>query len=319
MKCVLFASLVFANAAPTWEQYKQSFGKVYNGDEDDSHRQTFEAQMDVMATHNARYADGQETWFMAVNQFSDMTEEQFVDTMLNFKPEQSILNQTDIPVFEEVHNGPELGDKQWTVSPVKDQGNCGSCWAFGGVAGMEGSAKKDLGRSDILSEQYVMDCTSGSSACNGGRADSAYPKLYGKELYTSASYPYTARGGSCHTGTDSGLRISSFTRSFPQSGSDSQLASALDSNPLVVAVGASSWSSYGGGVYSDSSSCSLNHQVYATGYDSSSIKVKNSWGQSWGESGYIRLARSTTGCGTSGIRADGGFYPTMGSSADVAV
>merc|ERR1712176_1024200 len=64
------------------------------------------------------------------------------------------------------------------------------------------------------------------------------------------------------SGTDSGLRISSFTRSFPSSGSDSQLASALDSNPLVVAVGASSWSSYGGGVYRGSTSCGLNHQVY---------------------------------------------------------
>merc|ERR1711990_659034 len=128
----------------------------------------------------------------------------------------------------------------------------------------EGSAKKDLGSSQILSEQQVMDCTMGSSACNGGRADSAYPKLYGGALYTQSSYPYTARGGSCHTGTDSNLRISSFTRSFKTSGTDSQLAAALDSNPLVVAVGASSWSSYGGGVYSDSSSCSLNHQVYAT-------------------------------------------------------
>merc|ERR1712048_1307899 len=136
---------------------------------------------------------------------------------------------------------------------------------------------KDLGSNAILSEQYVIDCTSGSGACNGGLADAAYPKLYGEKLYTESSYPYTARGGSCKsTGTDSGLRISSFTRSFPTSGSDSQIASALDSNPLVVAVGASSWSSYGGGVFTDSNSCGLNHQVCATGYDSQSISVKNS-------------------------------------------
>merc|ERR1711934_733584 len=150
---------------------------------------------------------------------------------------------------------------------------------------------------------------------SGGRADSAYPQLYGKALYTQSSYPYTARNGNCHTGTDSGLRISSFTRSFPSSGSDSQLASALNSNPLVVAVGASSWSSYGGGVYSGSTSCSLNHQVYATGVDSSSFKIKNSWGTGWGEGGYIRLARTDSGCGTSGILSDGGFYPTMGTSS----
>merc|ERR1711920_420143 len=246
----------------------------------------FTGKMGELETHNAKYDAGEETWFMAVNQFSDWTEEEFVDRML--------------------------------MKEFKDQGACGSCWAFGAVAGMEGSAKKDLGSDEILSEQYVMDCTSGSGACNGGRADSAYPKLYGKELYTEDSYPYTARGGSCKSsGTDSGLRISSFTRSFPTSGSDSQLASALDSNPLVVAVGASSWSSYGGGVYTGSTSCGLNHQVYATGYYSKSISVKNSWGKGWGESGYIRLARTDSGCGTSGILSDGGFYPKMSNSAVV--
>lgn len=322
MKLVLFSSVTLAAAhpqvvsIPSWQEYKSTWGKHYNGDEDAGREQIFNSKMAELEAHNA---DIHATWWMAVNQFSDWTDEEFVAMMLNFTPDQSILNQTDIPVHEEVHNEPELGDKQWTVSPVKDQGGCGSCWAFGGVAGMEGSAKKDLGSSAILSEQYVMDCTS-SNACAGGRADSAYPKLYGKALYTSSSYPYTARNGNCGTGTDSGLRISSFTRSFPKSGSDGQLASALDSNPLVVAVGASSWSSYGGGIYTDSASCSLNHQVYATGYDSSSIKVKNSWGAGWGENGYIRLARTSSGCGTSGILSDGGFYPTMSSStSDVAV
>merc|ERR1711934_1154318 len=178
----------------------------------------------------------------------------------------------------------------------------------------EGSAIQQLGRNDILSEQYMMDCTS-SAACSGGRADSAYPQLYGKALYTAASYPYTARNGNCHTGTDSGLRVSGLTRSYPKSGGDAAFASALNSNPLVVAVGASSWSSYGGGVYSGSTSCSLNHQVYATGYDSSTIKVKNSWGASWGEGGYIRLARTDSGCGTSGILSDGGFFPKMSTSS----
>merc|ERR1712187_109468 len=288
------------------------YGMSYNGEEDEYREAIFEAKTAEIKAHNA----GDHTWWMAQNQFSAMDEQEFIDTMLNFQPEAD----TDIPMFEApaLEVEADTADKQWDVSPVKNRGSCGSCWAFGAVAGMEGSAKKDLGRSDILSEQYVMDCTSGSGACNGGRADSAYPKLYGKELYTEDSYPYTARGGSCKSsGTDSGLRISSFTRSFPTSGSDSQLASALASTPLVVSVGASSWASYGGGVYSGSTSCGLNHQVYATGYDSKSISVKNSWGKGWGESGYIRLARTDSGCGTSGILADGGFYPKMSNPAVV--
>merc|ERR1711865_126825 len=241
-----------------------------------------------------------------------MTAAEF-ETMLNFSPDQSITNSSGLPVHEEYSLAAEVGDKQWSVSPVKNQGSCGSCWAFGAVAGMEGTAKNKLGSSVILSEQQVMDCSGNSNACSGGRADSAYPNLYGKALYTQSSYPYKASNGNCGSGTDSGLRISSFTRSFARSGSESALASALDSNPLVVAVAASSWSSYGGGILSGVS-CSLNHQVYATGYDSGSFKVKNSWGSSWGESGFIRLARGQTGCDTSGILSDGGFYPTMSSS-----
>merc|ERR1711981_230505 len=148
------------------------------------------------------------------------------------------MGESDIPSFEApvLETESDATDKQWTVSPVKDQGSCGSCWAFGAVAGMEGTAVTKLGRSDILSEQYVMDCTS-SAACSGGRADSAYPQLYGKALYTQASYGYTARNGNCHTGTDSGLRISSFTRTS-RPVTDGALASALDGHPQVVAVGA---------------------------------------------------------------------------------
>merc|ERR1711953_347176 len=260
------------------------------------------------------YSNGEDTWFAAQNQFTAMTEEEFVRTFLTFEPSQSVLNRSDVPVVEAEYPQLEVGDKDWSTSPVKDQGSCGSCWAFGAVAGLESEVRRQLGRNDIFSEQYMMDCTS-SAACSGGRADSAYPKLYGKALYTEASYPYTARNGNCHTGTDSGLRVSGLTRSYAKSGGDAQLASALNNNPLVVAVGASSWSSYGGGVFTDSNSCSLNHQVYATGVDGSSFKVKNSWGTGWGESGYIRLGRTTSGCGTSGILADGGFYPTMGTSS----
>merc|ERR1712232_1219566 len=93
---------------------------------------------------------------------------------------------------------------------------------------------------------------------------------------------------------------------------DSDLASALDTAPQVVAVMASYWHSYGGGIYKDSSPlCHPNHQVQATGYGSNYIKVKNSWGAGWGEGGYIRLARTSIECGTSGILVDGGFYPQV--------
>jgi len=291
-------------------EWQDATGIHYNSAEADVREEIFNENTARMVEHNSQ----ESTWWAAQNQFSAMSEDEFVATMLNFEVSQSIANTTDIPVYEVDYSlRAEVGDKDWSVSPVKNQGSCGSCWAFGAVAGMEGSARTQLSRNDILSEQYVMDCTS-SNACSGGRADSAYPQLYGKALYTGSSYPYKAKNGNCGTGTDSGLRVSSFTRTS-RPVSDSALASALDSNPQVVAVAASSWSSYGGGIYSDSS-CSLNHQVYLTGYTSGSFKVKNSWGSGWGEGGYIRLARgSSSSCGTSGILSDGAFYPKMGSSS----
>lgn len=285
-------------------------GIHYNSAEAGMREEIFNSNTANIVAHNAQDT----TWWAAQNQFTAMSEDEFVATMLNFDVSQSMANTTDIPVYEDYSLKTEVGDKQWSVSPVKDQGSCGSCWAFGAIAGIEGSAKQK-GSTQILSEQQLMDCTS-SNACSGGRADSAYPQVYGKALYTQASYPYKASNGNCHTGTDSGVRISSLTRSFAKGGTMSQLAAALDGNPLVVAVGASSWSSYGGGILTGTT-CSLNHQVYATGYDSSSIKVKNSWGSSWGEGGFIRLARADGNCGTSGILSDGGFYPTVSSSIEV--
>jgi len=305
-----------SRAILSWAEWKAEFAMEFNGDEDAQRETIFNQNTAGIQAQNEKYEAGTDTWWAAQNQFSALTEDEFAATYLNFDPSQSILNNTDLPVIEAQYLEAEVGDKDWSVSPVKDQGSCGSCWAFGAVAGMESEVKRQLSRSDILSEQYVMDCTS-SAACSGGRADSAYPQLYGKALYTAASYPYTARNGNCGTGTDSGVRITSFTRTS-RPVTDSGLASALDTAAQVVAVGASSWSSYGGGIYSGSTSCSLNHQVQATGYGSGFIKVKNSWGKSWGESGFIRLARTSSGCGTSGILSDGGFYPKM-STASVEV
>jgi len=322
MKCTLLLSVVAAVEAGvgpvlSYTEWKEQEGYVYNGDEDVLRESIFNENTAAVVAQNAKYSAGKDSWWAVQNQFTAMTEEEFVSTYLNFDPSQSIHNQTAIPVVEAEYLQAEVGDKDWTVSPVKDQGSCGSCWAFGAVAGMESETIRQLSRSDILSEQYVMDCTS-SAACSGGRADSAYPQLYGKALYTSASYPYKARNGNCGTGTDSGVRITSFTRTS-RPVTDSGIASALDTAAQVVAVGASSWSSYGGGIYTGSTSCSLNHQVQATGYGSNFIKVKNSWGKSWGEAGFIRLARTSSGCGTSGILSDGGFYPTMTTASDVIV
>merc|ERR1712025_1315424 len=109
----------------------------------------------------------------------------------------------------------------WPVTPIKNQGNCGSCWAFAAVAGMETAAIVQFGEAANLSEQQLVDCTTEKNdGCGGGWSQFAYEILQGKPMYTESSYPYTALDGTCQTGTDSGLRLSSYTQTFPEQGSD---------------------------------------------------------------------------------------------------
>jgi hypothetical protein len=305
-----FALFATVAAEPTFQEWAAQYG--FNND-DSVMEQKYHANVAEIERLNAE--DNGATF--GVNQFSGMTAKEFEATYLNYKPEEQGLHNSDLPEIEVNYTEPEVGDQDWEVSPVKDQGSCGSCWAFGAVAGLEGQAIHVLGRHDILSEQQVGDCTS-SNICGGGVAYTAYGKLKNKDLYTSASYPYTARSGSCRTGTASGVQLTGYSR--PASPlTDSQLASALDQYPQVVAVGASSWQSYKSGILKASTSCSLNHQVYATGYGSNFFKVKNSWGPSWGENGFIRLVRTTDGCGTSGILAHQPYYPNVIATGSMEV
>ena len=180
MKSVFVSTVGVSSAAwshvqiDDWATWKANNHRNYNGDEDAVREGIFTVNTQEIVDHNA----GDSTWFKVQNQFTDLTEAEFVAGYLNFEPSQSITNTSGLPVYEDYSLKAELGDKQWSVSPVKDQGSCGSCWAFGAIAGIEGSAKQK-GSSQILSEQQLMDCTS-SAACSGGRADSAYPQEIGR-------------------------------------------------------------------------------------------------------------------------------------------
>merc|ERR1711988_39782 len=116
------------------------------------------------------------------------------EAYLTFDPSHSITNSTGLEDYSGLTS--ELGDKVWPASPVKDQGSCGSCWAFAAVAGMEASAITQFGENAILSEQQLVDCTTEKNkGCDGGWASDAYDILKGKPLYTESSYPYKAVDG----------------------------------------------------------------------------------------------------------------------------
>jgi len=207
------------------------------------------------------------------------------------------------------------------VTPVKDQGQCGSCWAFSTVGSIESRSAIATGSLPNLAEQQFVDCDKVDSGCNGGLMDNGFTYAKGVDLCTESSYPYTARGGSCRASSCTvGLSRGSVTGYTDVSSSSSALVSALNQGPVSVAIEAdqSAFQQYSSGVLTSGCGTSLDHGVIAVGYGTQNgvdyYKVRNSWGASWGDNGYLKIGRSGNVCG---IHSDAS-YPTV-SGAQVNV
>jgi cathepsin L len=304
-----YAMLFSVATAMEWDEYKQQFGKVYNGAEEDKRQAIFEENKKVWGEHESGA-------ILGATPFSDLTVEEFA--ALPIRGLKTAANSGLPKVGEHEYLGETLAESvDWTtkgaVTPVKDQGQCGSCWAFSTTGGLEGAWQLASGNLVSMSEQQFVDCSKQNSGCNGGLMDSAFQFAEGTAVATEDSYAYTARDGSCK---------SSFTTAIPQGGvtgysdvsnSASALKSALNSNPVSVAIQAdqSVFQQYTGGVISSGCGSNLDHGVTAVGYDGDTIKVKNSWGSSWGVQGYVSIDASQCGITTSAS------YPKVSSSVEV--
>ncbi|XP_064596552.1 procathepsin L-like [Liolophura sinensis] len=192
---------------------------------------------------------------------------------------------------------------QGYVTPVQDQGECGSCWAFSATGSLEGQHFKKTGNLVPLSVQNLVDCSraDGNLGCRGGNMDSAFKYIkLNSGLDTEASYPYQGKDGQCHFNSSNvGATDTGF--SDIKSGSESDLQAAVASvGPVSVSIDAAHLSIhlYQSGVYYESrcNSSNLNHAVLVVGYGSENGSdywlVKNSWGTQWGQQGYIKMSRN---------------------------
>jgi len=293
-----------------WNEYTSVH--AINGD-DEERKAIFADNVKKAVEHNRKELGS----MMGVQgPFAAMTLEEFqADSIRGF----TAAKDQGLPSFGvHAYEGETLsGSIDWTtkgaVTPVKNQGQCGSCWAFSTTGGIEGQWQISSGNLVSLSEQQFVDCSKQNSGCNGGLMDSAFTFAEGTAIATEASYAYTAKDGSCK---------SSFTTAIPQGGvtgykdvqnSASALKSALDSNPVSVAIEAdqSVFQMYTSGTITSGCGTNLDHGVLAVGYDGNTIKVKNSWGSSWGMNGYVNIDASQCGITTSAS------YPTVSSSVQV--
>lgn len=318
MKSIAAALVVGAVATqPSFEEWAANFG--FNG-EDETMKGKYNANLVEIERLNA--ANNGATF--GVNQFSGMTFEEFATVYLtNTEPDDHKVDSSKIPV-EYLKADPlaaKVESVDWVaaggVTPVKDQGQCGSCWAFSTMASLESVNRVNNGKIANLAEQQLVDCnTNGNSGCSGGSATSALEWLVDNQACTTASYPYQAVQGSCKSCSRSNVALTGVN--LVTSRSEDELASALTGSPASVSVYAhTEWQHYTGGVLETSAVCSHNHAVLAVGYDSGAWKIKNSWGSTWGESGYIRITKGLGGCGASGIVTSSARIPTGVSTMEV--
>jgi cathepsin L len=202
------------------------------------------------------------------------------------------------------------------VTSVKDQGQCGSCWTFSSTGAVEGAWAISTGQLINLAEQELVDCAGakyGSMGCNGGQMEGAFKYIIEHGQCALSAYPYTAKDGTCEKCT-AVAHLSSCSDVVPND--QVSLKGAVAQQPVAIAIEADTkyFQSYSGGILT-SSSCgtSLDHGVLIVGYGEDSGQkfwlVKNSWGTTWGDKGYVKIARSesTNDPGICGIAMDPSF------------
>jgi cathepsin L len=302
---VLFAAVLCINAFTTEDSFQlwmQKHNKNYQDAEYAYRLGVYRQNVQFIEEHN-RLNKG---FTVAINKFADLTSTEFA-SIYNGLRTTSLRKVGNAHAINPMFTAPDTVDwrTKGVVTAVKDQGQCGSCWAFSTTGSVEGAWAVKFGAAKLtsISEQNLVDCSGsyGNYGCDGGLMDNAFQYIIAnKGIDTEKSYPYTAQDGDCSfSASNVGSTISSFKD--VTSGDEASLTDAIANiGPISIGIDASqsSFQFYSGGVYYESacSSSQLDHGVLAVGYGTQSgsdfYTVKNSWGADWGSNGYILMSRN---------------------------
>lgn len=306
----LVQSFALPFSFPTFTTWSENHGRVYSSATERDYRETvYSRNVARIIRHNNR----NHTWWMTVNKFADLTRTEFATKYIHGGYNNKSWHTREYNWFLAMTPRSALPvSVDWTtkgaVTPVKNQGQCGSCWAFSTTGSVEGAWFLANHSLVSISEQQLVDCSTseGNQGCNGGLMDYGFQYIIdNKGITTEAAYPYTATDGTC---VSQGLSVAATIKGFKDvpTNSETALMAAISIQPVSVAVEAdqNSFQFYAGGVMTKTCGTNLDHGVLAVGYGTSGGQdyylVKNSWGTDWGSKGYIMLARGPKYNGNSG-------------------
>jgi len=312
MKFAIAAAFAGLVAATPMGEFEHEFIKfVAKNNRRFATKEEFEARL-AEFSKNAKFvqefSQKNSTQTVALNAMADWTREEYRQ-LLGYKAE---LKQ-EATVFE--NNSTNEASVDWrqrgAVTHVKNQGQCGSCWTFSSTGSLEGRHFQKSGVLTSFSEQQLVDCCNngvgscwGSQGCNGGIMDEALTYTQTYDLMTEADYPYTAQDGSCRykgAGTGAGYNNASKVDISPKNKSAFKASIAAGPTSIAIEADQMAFQFYNGGVLDSGCGEQLDHGVLAVGYGKEAGKeyaiVKNSWGPSWGDNGYVKISLDNDSCG----------------------